>query len=441
MSSFWLETAPPYQPGPSLKKAIEADVAVVGGGLAGVSTAYHLKKEAPRLRVAVLESEHVGFGASGRNAGFAMTLFGLALPITALRFGKANAAAAYRFMAGAVDYVWNLCRELGIDAQAERTGLLVVATNLAQVKRLRHEMSLARELGLSDLRWLEAGEVRREVNSPTYLGAKYDPFCVLVNPARLVRGLKEAAMKLGVEFYEGTPVSSLRCGTDLVLETPEGSVRAAKAVLATNAYSQGFPLLSSKAAPVHTYISLTRPLTAAELAAIGWRRRQGIEDARNLVHYYRLTPDNRLLMGGGQAHYYRGGGLGRDTHQGNLEHVRSHIAEAFPVLRGIEITHHWGGPVSGTLDLAPAFGYAGEQKKVIYALGCVGHGVSLMTMAGQILRDLALERDTELSRLFFVNRRTVWVPWEPVRAAVINGIISGLKLQDKFDEWRASTPA
>ncbi len=431
--NFWLDGLPPYQESPALSGCVRADVAIVGAGFAGISTAYHLKKAAPGLRVIVLEGEFVGFGASGRNAGFAMTLFGLNLEITALRFGRQNALAARRFMEKAVSRVSELVAEHSIAADLVKGGLLAVATNKTQAARLQNELDLCGKLGIEGVRWLSALETRREVNSATFLGAKFDPCCALINPAKFARGFKSAAESLGVEFHERSPVLNIRSGKEITLELAHGKVTASKIVLATNAYSQRFALLRRKALPVHTYIALTRPLKAHELAAIGWKNRQRIEHNRNLVHYYRLTADNRLLMGGGAALYHYGGGLGQDQNAATLDRLKTHIARTFPALSDIEITHHWGGPISGTLDLAPALG-ASRDGRILYALGCIGHGVALMTLAGQVLGDLALERKSEWTELFFVNRWTPPVPAEPLRTAVARTIIKALELQDRWDE-------
>jgi glycine/D-amino acid oxidase-like deaminating enzyme len=260
------------------------DVAIVGGGFAGLSTAYFLRQAAPSLRVAVLEAGVVGYGASGRNAGFAMTIFGLSLPVMVARFGRRRAMEAYRFMAGAVDHLQALVAEHGIACDLEANGFLRVATSRTHLARLRHEHSLAQQMGIEDLEFLDASAVRQQVDSPLYLGVLAERRCALVNPARLTRGLKRIAHSAGAEIYEGTPVRALHRGGRLRLDTPAGAVEAEKVVLATNAFSARFGFLRSKQVPIFTHIVLTEPLDQAQLAPIGWRRRQGVEDAPNLFH-------------------------------------------------------------------------------------------------------------------------------------------------------------
>lgn len=433
--SYWLG-ADPYRERPRLEGEIQADVAVVGGGYAGLSTAYELRRADPSLRVVVLEAEVVGYGASGRNAGFVMPHFGLTLSLAALRFGRERVRAAYDFLHHAVDHVGALASQHGVACDYEQVGLLTVATTPAHVRRLLAEIRLAEELGIADARWLDAAATRTLVDSPTYLGARFAAQCALVNPAKLVRGLADLAERAGAVLYERSPVLSLAAGPRLELRTPRGSVRAERAVLALNAYAAQVPALRDRQLPVFTYVVLTEPLRPEQLATIGWRGRQGIEDGRHLFHYYRLTPDNRLLVGGGDALYFSGGRLRADRHPPAFDHLERFITRTFPGLRGARITHRWGGPVSVPLDFAPAFGYLGRDRRVVYSLGCVGHGVALMTSAGQVLRDLVLGRATALTQLCFVNRWTVPLPPEPLRFATAQAIRSALRVADWLDDQR-----
>lgn len=439
--SFWLATAGPYEENAPLDGDTEVDVAVVGGGFCGLSTAYYLRRADPSLRVAVLEDKVVGYGASGRNAGFAMTLMGLTLDVTSWRFGKAKTKQAYQFGQRAVDHIGQLVDSHGIDCDYEKPGLLTVATNPAQAKRLQHEIKLAGELGVQGLEWFDTHMTRAEVHSPTYLGARWEAQCALINPAKFVRGMKRVAMEQGAQIYERTPVAELRQGRELRLETPWGRVKAEKVVFATNAFSSQFPQLKGKQFPVFTYIVLTEPLSEEQLGAIGWGKRQGIEDARNLIHYYRLTADNRVLFGGSDAMYYFGGPLDRDRNAVVFRRLERDLKHTFPSLKDVRIEYRWGGPVSLPLDFFPAIGYLGKDKRVAYSLGCVGHGVAMMNMAGQIMRDLVLERQSEFTELFFVNRRVLPLPPEPLRFALGESLRYVFKAQDAWEARRRTAAA
>ena len=177
----------------------------------------------------------------------------------------------------------------------------------------------------------------------------------------------------------------------------------------------------------------TEPLTPEQLAPIGWEGKQGVEDARNLIHYYRLTPDNRLVMGGGPVGLTYGARLDGDNDSNAWEHLERHIHFLFPNLHGVRITHRWGGPFSVTMDLAPALGYLGDHR-VIYTLGCIGHGVSSSHLNAQAIRDLLLERQSELLDCPFINRRVISWPPEPLRFAAAVSLRGYLKLEDGLYE-------
>jgi glycine/D-amino acid oxidase-like deaminating enzyme len=429
--SYWMTTRD-YTPGPPLREDVRVDVAVVGGGFTGLSTAYHLKKAEPGLRVAVLEGESIGFGASGRNGGFNMTLFGLTLGITSLRFGRERAREAHHYMERAVDYLRDLVRGLNLDCDYEHPGFLRVATSERYKKRILHEMELAHSLGLEGIEWLDRDRVLEQVRSPMYLGAWWEPRCGILNPAKLAWSWKEAIEPRGVSVYESSPVLEIaRSGGKVRLTAPGGSVEADKAVLATNAWSHLFKQTRSKQIPVWTHIVMTEPLKAFHLEEIGWQNRQGIEDARNLVHYYRLTADNRLVMGGRDVSLAYGSDMDRDMNPAVFSGLKDDVRELFPVLKDVGFTHEWGGPVSVPLDMAPAIGYGGD-KQIIYSLGCVGHGVSMTHLNGRTLADLALDRRTDLTDVFFVNRRTIPWPPQPLRHLTVKAILGYMHAEDRF---------
>ena len=431
--SFWLSSRE-YVPGKPLSRDITVDVAVVGGGFTGLSTALHLKQAEPGLRVAILEGQVAGFGASGRNGGFNMTLFGLTMGLTALRFGRARAREAHHYMERAVDLLKDLIAENTIDCDYEHPGFLRVATSQAYKRRIMHEMALAHSLGLEGIDWIGRDELREQVNSPLYLGAWWEPRCGIVNPAKLAWGEKQLVESLGVDVYENTLVTGLEHqGRGVALQTLGGNVQADKVVLATNAWSHLVPEIKWKQVPVWTYIVLTEPLTQGQMASIGWKNRQGIEDARNMVHYYRLTADNRLLMGGRDIGLSYGADMDKDLDPRIFAGLEADVRHTFPSLEKVKFSHRWGGPVSITMDMAPAMGYVGD-KRIVYSLGCMGHGVSLTHLNGATAADLILEKKTDLTECFFVNRRTIPWPPEPIRTAAAKAILAGMNFQDHFTD-------
>ena len=426
---LWHASYGPYEPNPPLAGDVRADVAIVGGGFTGMATAYYLLKAEPRMKVVVLESEVVGFGASGRNGSFAMTVIGLGLDVLVKLKGRERAREGHRYMERAVDTVGTLVEEEKLDCDYMRPGFLRMATSPAYVKKVQHEIELAHSLGMTGIEWLDRDEARKQVRSDLYIGAWWEPRLALVNPLKLVREMKRVNQGLGAEIYEHSPVTRIEPGPDFRLRVPGGTVRAERLVFATNAYSHLIPEIRRKQVPAWTYVVATEPLSDAHFAAIGWQNRQGVEDARNLIHYYRITPDNRLLMGGGPVGLSYGDDMERDSNVAAWTHLEQHIGQVFPALKGARIAYRWGGPFSVTADLTPALGYVGDTRTV-YSLGCIGHGVSMAHLNGQTIRDLTLERQTELTDVFFVNRRVIPWPAEPVRLAVSVALRGYLQAED-----------
>ncbi len=431
--SFWLASYGEYIPNPSLQGDLKVDIAIIGAGFTGLSTAYNLRKEDPGVSVAVLEAEVVGFGASGRNGGFSMTLFGLEPAVTKALFDQQRTVEAHRYMERSVDYVDELIREHNLQSDYWFPGFLRAATTPGYVKRIQHDLEILTSLGITGITWIEADEIRKQVNSPRFLGGWWEPRSGLLNPAKHVRELKRLAIQLGVRVYEETPVLDIQRNADFSLTTPHGKVSAKKVIFATNAYSHLIPQLKRKQIPAFTHMVVTEPLSQAQLDEIGWKNRQGVEDARNLVHYFRLTIDNRLTIGGSDVSLAYGRDMERDMNIDTFTRLERDILWLFPHLKGIQITHRWGGPVSVPLQMVPAIGYLGDQR-AMYSLGCVGHGVSMTHLNGRTLADLALERKTDLTEVWFVNRHIIPWPPEPIRMAASQVIRGYLRLEDRIFE-------
>jgi glycine/D-amino acid oxidase-like deaminating enzyme len=431
--AFWLKNYGYYDPDPPLKGEIDVDVAIIGGGFTGLSTAFNLLQDEPTMRVVVLESEVVGYGASGRNGGFSMTLFGLEPAVTKMLFGLERMTEAHRYMERAVEYVRDLVEAQEIRSDYEHTGFLRVATTPALKKRIQHDMEILVEMGIEGIEWWEADRVQEEVRSPLFLGAWWEPRCGLLDPAKHVRELKRIAKEAGAAVHEGSPVLEVERGRTFTLRTPKGEVRAAKIVFATNAWSHLIPQLRRKQVPVFTHMIVTEPLREEHFDAIGWHNRQGIEDARNFVHYFRLTADNRLAMGGSDVTIAFGGDMERDENERIFRDLEADVARIFPALKGITFVDRWGGPVSVPVDMAPAIGHVGDER-AIYSLGCVGHGVSLAQLNGRTIADVLLEKESELTGVWFVGRRALPWPPEPFRFVMSHAIRGYLRIEDAILE-------
>lgn len=431
--SWWLESLPQeITPNPELEGKQTADVVVIGGGYTGLSVGYHLKQIKPDLDVHIIESNVCGYGASGRNGGFSMTLFGLTKGITKFRFNDEKAKSAHIYMERSVDYLHDVITKNNIPCDYERSGYLLVGTSPGQVKRLEHDFKIMEKWGLGGVERWERARLAEEFNTDFYKLGWFEPRCGIVNPAKLSRGMKTLAESQGAIIHENSPVKSFtrKNRSGFVVNTDSGEIHSEYLVLATNAYSVLFPQLKKLQYPAFTHIVMTEPLTQVQYDSIGWKNRAGVEDARDLIHYYRLTADNRIVMGGGDVSLGYGANLDKDLNEEVFAILKNHVLEIFPQLEGIRFTHQWGGPVSITTDMTPVIGYLGKDKKAIFSMGCIGHGVSLTTMNGRTIAEMIVGQQTERTEMFFVGRKVF--PWPPdvITYGLGHAIRGFMKLED-----------
>jgi glycine/D-amino acid oxidase-like deaminating enzyme len=418
--SFWLDS--PDTPGAAAPLAGDAtcDLAVVGAGYTGLWTALLAKEADPSRDVLVIEGHTAGWAASGRNGGFcvASLTHGLANGID--RFPD-EAATLERLGRDNLDAIEATIGRYGIDCAFERTGELTIAVEPHQLAWLDEEVATALEFG-HDAVVLDTDEVRAEIESPTYLGAAWHKGrTALVDPARLAWGLRAACLKLGVRVVEGTHVDGLsRDGAGVRLECGGSSVRAARVALGTNAFRPLLRRVRPYLVPVYDYVLVTEPLSPGQLAAVGWRNRQGVGDITNLFHYYRLTRDNRILWGGYDAIYHFGNGLRDELDQrpATFELLAQHFFTTFPQLEGLRFTHSWGGAID-TCTRFFAFQRTALGGRVAYSVGYTGLGVAATRFGAQVMLDLLDGRASEATRLRAPRRRPLPFPPEPARYAGI----------------------
>jgi glycine/D-amino acid oxidase-like deaminating enzyme len=412
---YWLDDPARPEPLPALQSDATADLVVVGGGYAGLWAALRAKERDPGRRVTLVDSGACGDGASGRNGGFvdpSLTHgFGNGLSRwpdempELLRLGSAN-------LAGLVETV----RRYDIDCHLEHSGELLVATRPHEVEAIADEVAEAGRYG-RDLRLLDGDQTQARVHSPTYLAGRYDPEVVLVEPARLAWGLRRACLDLGVEVHEHTAVTGLeRDGQHIALRAAAATVRADQVVLATSATKPLLRRLRPMTVPVLDYALMTEPLSSEQRAAVGWVGREGIGDAGNLFHYYRLSRDDRLLFGGYDAVYRFGGRAGDGQQHGGPTHqlLAQHLIETFPQLEGIAVTHAWGGVIDTCTRFCAFYGTA-LGGKVAYASGYTGLGVAGTRFAADVCLDLLDATPTERTALEMVRRQPLPFPPEPLR--------------------------
>jgi glycine/D-amino acid oxidase-like deaminating enzyme len=437
-SSFWARSYGEYRPSPALAGDARVDVAIIGGGFTGLSTALEFRRDHPAARVAVLEAAVVGYGASGRNGGFNMTLFGLEPEVTRLRWGRQRTIDAHRYAQRAVAWVRHLIEQHGLDSDYRHTGMLRVSYSPAQLRRLERTWRLMQSLGIDDgVTVRDAAWLREQFHTPRYLGAIHEQETGILNPCKHVRELKRLAVAAGVVVHEQTPVERIeRDGGLIRLRAPGGTVVAERLVVAANAYTsalKGLPRLGTRQIPVWTFQVVTAPLDDAQWESLGWRGRQSFEDNRQFVHYFRPTVDGRITMGGGDVTIPSPGDFDHDFAPHIWRHCEEHLKWIYPQLRDVRTEYRWGGPVSVNADLTPEIGMIGDER-VIYSTGCIGHGVSLTHLNGRLIADLLAGRQTELTDFWIVNRRATPWPREPLSFVARRLLYRGLRLWDWLEE-------
>ncbi|CAA9376236.1 MAG: Putative oxidoreductase [uncultured Nocardioidaceae bacterium] len=412
---FWIEDVATPLRFPPLRSDLVCDLAVVGGGYTGLWTAIRAKQRDPGRRVVLVESRRLGWAASGRNGGFCAA---------SLTHGEENGrtrwpseyATLERLGTENLDAIEATVNEHGMRVDFERSGELSVAVEPHQVGWLQEAASSGAG------KFLDRDEVRAEVDSPTYLAGLLGEETALLHPAKMVDELARVAADLGVEIFEDSHVLSLdaadRSGP-VTLQLASGAVRASRVALGTNAFPALVRRYRPYTVPVYDYAVMTEPLTRSQLDSIGWRNRQGIDDAANQFHYYRLSADDRILFGGYDA-VYRGKKV-RDSHEhrpATHRRLGSHLLTTFPQLEGIGITHRWAGAIDTSTRFCAFYGLA-RQGRVAHAAGFTGLGVGATRFAADVLLDLLDGLDTERTGLEMVRRKPLPFPPEPLAAVGI----------------------
>jgi len=417
--SFWLHSLGPVTPRPALPGDRTADVAIVGGGYTGLWTAYYLARAAPRLSVVVLEAEYCGFGASGRNGGWASGLFPVGVAELARRHGAERAAAMHAALAGAVDEVGRAAAAEGIDCDYAKGGTISLARSPAQLRRARASEG-----------FLDADQARGICGAGDVLGGVYRPDCAALHPAKLVRGLAGAAERHGVRIHEGTRVRRIDRGS---VVTDHGTVRAGTVVRALEGYTAALTGHRRALAPVYSLMIATEPLPPADWERIGLARRETFSDERHLVIYGQRTADDRLAFGGRGAPYHFGSRIepGYDRVPAVFDRLRHTLTEMFGIRPAI--AYRWGGPLGIPRDWMPSVGL---HDGLAWAGGYVGDGVAAANLAGRTLADLILGAGSDLTRLPWVGHRSPrWEP-EPIRWLGINAALRATGLRDTLERHR-----
>jgi len=404
----------------------DVDVAIVGAGYTGLWTAYYLAQADPTLRIAVIEAQYAGFGASGRNGGWCSGLFPVGVGALARRHGREQAVAMHRALAETVDEVGRAAAAEGIDCSYAKGGTIALARSAVQLRRAEAEAAEAQEYGL-DVTLLDAAGAREKCGAAGVLGGTFSPDCASLQPAALVRGLAAAVERRGVAIHEGTRALRLSRGA---VRTDHGTVRADVVVRALEGYTAALAGHRRTLAPVYSLMIATEPLPADVWERIGLARRETFTDHRHLIVYGQRTADDRLAFGGRGAPYHFGSRVrpAYDREPGVFAALRKALTDLF----GIDppIAYRWGGPLGIPRDWMPSVGLA---DGLAWAGGYVGDGVAAANLAGRTLADLITGTDSERTRLPWTGHRSrAWEP-EPLRWLGINAALRGTALRDAWE--------
>jgi glycine/D-amino acid oxidase-like deaminating enzyme len=410
---FWLDSDQRPIPEPPLSGELSVDLLVVGGGYTGLWTALMAKERDPGRSVALIEAAEIAWAASGRNGGFCES---------SLTHGEENGRRHFaadlptlaRMAAENLAELEATLDRYGIDADFEKSGILVVATDPHQVEALSEDGDV-----------IDADTLAGYVKSPLFRAGVLDrDGCALVNPAKLAWGLKRACLDLGVKVFEETPALQLkRSGSRVRVRTTRGFVDAGQVALGTNGFPGLLRRVRLRTVPIYDYVLVTEPLSASQLDRIGWTERFGIADSGRQFHYYRRTSDDRILFGGFDATYHRGGQIKEayDQRPETFEMLADHFFSTFPPLKGIRFSHKWGGMIDMSTRLVAFQGLA-LGGSVAYSAGYTGLGVGATRFGANVMLDLLGGQRTERTELKMVRTKPLPVPPEPLAYPLIQAM-------------------
>jgi glycine/D-amino acid oxidase-like deaminating enzyme len=427
--SFWHATVDDdLTPRGALPGDRDADVAIVGGGLTGLWTAWYLLEHDPTLRITVLEKSIVGFGASGRNGGWCSALFPRSTASLERTHGLEAALRMRRAMIDTVDEVGRAAGAAGLDIHYAKGGTVVYARSSVQEAAARADHAEAERYGVDAVQWWPAERVK----AAGALGATFDPACARIHPARLVRGLARVLETRGVVIHEGTEVTDWSSGR---VQTVRGTVSADAVIVALEGYGAAVPQTHRRVLPLYSLMIATEPLPEAFWQEVGLEHGMTFTDYRHLLIYGQRTADNRFAFGGRGARYHLGSTIRAeyDRVPAVFEHLRRTLGELFPTIGDAAVTHRWGGPLGVPRDWHASVSFD-PSSRIGSAGGYVGDGLSTTNLAGRTLADLVTGRDSDLTRLPWVNHRSPSWELEPLRFLGANAGLLAMTAADREEQ-------
>ncbi|MDT0445158.1 NAD(P)/FAD-dependent oxidoreductase [Streptomyces johnsoniae] len=444
--SGWLADALRDEPAdgrtPPLLDDTRCDVCVVGGGFTGLWTALDIVRRAPGTDVVLIEADICGGGASGANAGFLMPMWARFSSLVAIS-DHAEARRIGTASARAVDDILDFAGTHGIDIGHRRGPWLWAASTPAQRGAWERTLTDLHRAGIRPLHQISGAEARRAVGTAQHFGGVVDPGCATIQPARLARGLRRAALDAGVRIHEHTPLLALRAADGTTeARTAYGSIRAERTVLAINAWAGQLEDLGRRMVTVASDTLLTEP-APERLKAIGWDDDTSVCDSRRRLNYYRTTPDGRLLFGKGGAGVAPGH-AGPSTLWGpplRMGELRQQLARLFPRLAQVPVAHAWTAPVEYSVTSLPFAGWLRSVPGVAYGTGYSGDGIGPARLMARVLSSLALGVTDEWSRSAFARTPGGRIPTEPLRYPGTRLLLPAMRAVERREDRGRKIPA
>ena len=384
--SYWAREQPPASP--ALGADLAVDVAIVGGGYTGLSAAWHLAKADPKLKIVVLEARRVGNGASGRHGGMVLPQTGA--ESFEVAWDDETHKWTYDLTVRSIRNLRKFVEATGVDCDLVLNGYCHAIWDEADLPYYTNYVARARKIGIP-LQFWDEDKTEEKLGTDRYCGAVFDPNGGQVHAMKLVKALKKGAEDAGVRIYENSPVLSLQEGKSIRLTVGEARhrVTAGAVVLAANGFISKLGYFKNQIMPMHAQCASTPPLTPTQLKAIGWESRLPFFDSRYMLFHLVLTPDYRIVMGGGSAEYFPGN---KTKYAGNLQSIadllHAELVRIYPALKNVPFDHVWDGVLGVTFDEIEAVGVRGKYHNIYYGLAYNGHGVNMSFLFGDIIAHL-----------------------------------------------------
>ncbi|MBA3869502.1 MAG: FAD-dependent oxidoreductase [Anaerolineae bacterium] len=414
--SLWAAQTSDYKVGEPLRGTITCDLAIIGGGFTGTSTAYHFSRRYPEKKVVLLEAKSLANGASGRNGGMMLNW------VTGMTDHSPEATQrVYQTTSAGIQMILDIIKRHDLKVSHRVDGTLTFYTDPKRAEDAHKECEEHNAIGIPS-QFIDSATLAKQLNAKGVYGAVLDPGSGQINGAQLVRGLRPVLVEQGVEIYENTPVLKIQEGSTITLTTPQGEVRAKAIVLGTNGYTTRLGYFRDALFPLHSHVFATAPLTAEQRAQLGLNAYAGYSDDLDRISYSTITNEGNIVFGGGSNQSYAYLFNNRTAYPGtpysassSFNAMQKTMYDYLPASKRLSIQYRWTGTLGITLKRNNLMGVRGDNRNVFYAIGYCGHGVTLANISGQVLTDMYSGDDEKWRKLPFYHATYGRIPPEPFR--------------------------